>query len=270
MFDNVWVIILAAGKGKRLQSEEHELPKALRQVSGKPLIRYVLEQLDFIPPERTTIVIGYRGDQVRAELGDAYHYVVQEIIDGTAHAAEYAWPTLEGHNGPVMIVFCDMPLLTRETYQAVLRRHIETNPTQTLLAAQIMPPPPYGRLIRDPEGQLLDIIEEAVCTPEQRLIPEVNVGIQVLNSEDIWDILANIPFDTRKNPPERYITSAVRAMVGMNKRHIEVVYVHDLNETLGVNSEEDLELVERLTILQENTYNETTRNRQGGNPCLQK
>ena len=71
------VIILAAGKGKRLQSEAHELPKALRLARGKPLIGYVLDQLDFVAPKDIVIVVGYRKEQVIEAHGDQYTYAEQ-------------------------------------------------------------------------------------------------------------------------------------------------------------------------------------------------
>lgn len=239
------VIILAAGKGKRLESEAHELPKALRLACGKPLIGYVLEQLDFVAPEDIVIVVGYRKEQVIEALGDAYTYAEQLVLDGTAHATEYARPFLEGHEGPVMVLYCDMPLFSRKTYQTMLEAHVRSGADQTLLAAKLDPIPEYGRLIRDETGRLVDIVEDGSCTPEQKRINEVNVGIQVFNGSDMWQSLADIPFDTKKNPPERVLTSAVRVMVAAGKR-VEVARLEDGNEALGVNCEADLQRVEAI------------------------
>lgn len=237
------VIILAAGKGKRLESEAHELPKALRLACGKPLIRYVLEQLDFIAPEDIVIVVGYRKEQVIEALGSAYTYAEQLVLDGTAHAAEYARPCMEGFDGPVMILYCDMPLLSRKTYQTMLSAHVQSAADQTLLAAKLNPIPEYGRLIRDASGRLVNIVEEGSCTPDQKKINEVNVGIQVFNGKDMWESIASIPYDSKKNPPERVLTSAAGVMSREGKT-VQVVHLEDGNESLGVNSEVDLERVE--------------------------
>ncbi|MDR1599506.1 MAG: NTP transferase domain-containing protein [Oscillospiraceae bacterium] len=241
----VKVVILAAGKGKRLGSEMAELPKALRLLCGRPLIRHVLDHLPFIAPEDITVVVGYRKEQVVAELGPAYSYVEQEVLDGTARAAEYARPALEGFTGPVMVLYCDMPLLSAATYSGILRRHIETGADQTLLAGVIHPIPPYGRLIRDSGGRLVDIVEESSCTPEQKLIDEVNVGIQVFNGSDMWDGLARVPYETRRKPPERILTAAAGVYAAMGKR-VEVYRLRDNDEATGVNSMEDMAKAEGL------------------------
>ncbi|GHU70661.1 UDP-N-acetylglucosamine diphosphorylase [Clostridia bacterium] len=245
METQVKVVILAAGKGKRLQSETAELPKALRLACGRPLIRHVLDHLQFINSDDITIVVGYRKEQVMSQLGTAYHYVEQTVLDGTAHAAEYARPLLKGFNGPVMVLYCDMPLLSCMTYRGILEKHIESGADQTLLSGVIHPIPPYGRLIRDESGRLLDIVEESACTPAQKLIDEVNVGIQVFNGSDMWDALALIPFDPNRNPPERYLTAAAGVYARLGKR-TEVYRLLDNDEATGVNSMEDLAKAEAL------------------------
>ena len=241
MSDNInpKVIILAAGKGKRLMSESNELPKALRLACGKPLIRYVLEQINFVDPSDITIVVGYRKEQVMEELGGDYNYVEQLVLDGTAHAAEYARPALEGWTGPVIVLYCDMPLLSRETYKGILACHAATGADQTLLSGVIYPIPPYGRLIRDGDGRLTDIVEEAACTGEQKLIDEVNVGIQVFNAPLMWELLEQVPYDYNKNPPERYLTAAAGVYARAGK-YVEVYRLQDNAEATGVNTEEDL------------------------------
>ena len=239
------VVILAAGKGKRLQSEKHELPKALREALGKPLIKYVLDNLDFVDPSDIVIIVGYRKEQLMQELGPKYSYVEQLVVDGTAHAAEYAKDALSGYTGPVMVLYCDMPLLSRETYKGIIDKHITTGADQTLLSSVIHPIPPYGRLIRGADGRLIDIIEESMCTPEQKLIDEVNVGIQVFNAPEMWGMLAKVPYDTRKNPPERYLTAAAGVYAAAGKR-VEVYKLRDPNEARGVNTEEDLREAEEL------------------------
>ncbi len=234
-------IILAAGRGTRLESEAADLPKALRLANGRPLISYVLDNIDFLPPEDICIVIGYLGDKVRQALGPAYHYVEQDEQKGTAHATRCAKPVFGDYKGDIMVLYCDMPLLSRDTYQRMFNEHAEHGAANTLLAARIQPIPAFGRLIRDAQGELIRIVEDSACTPEEKRIDEVNVGIQVLDSQLMWEYLEKI--DNNNPKREYYLTGIIDPMVrdGL-KQH--VVHTARLEETWGVNTMEDLRMVE--------------------------
>ncbi len=230
-------IILAAGKGSRLQSEADAIPKALRQVNGKALIDYVLEGIDFVAPEDITIVIGFLGEKIQAYLGDRYHYAVQKEQNGTAHAMLCAEETASGFDGPVLCLYCDMPLLSRDTYYRIAKEHIDFNAKNTLLAAKVNPIPEFGRLVRDDKGELYDIVEHSACTPEQRLIDEVNVGVQVMQGDVMWDVLKKVKNDNPKK--EYYLTGVTKILHDMGcKQH--VVVTPDSHEYWGVNTREEL------------------------------
>ena len=234
-------IILAAGKGTRLKSEAADLPKALRLANGRPLIEYVLENIDFLPPEDICIVVGFLGDKVKEVLGPQYHYVEQAEQKGTAHATKYAKAVFGDVDGAIMVLYCDMPLLSRDTYMRMFAEHKAHGAANTLLAARIQPIPAFGRLIRDEAGELTHIVEDSACTPEQKLIDEVNVGIQVLDAQLMWRYLDLVTNDNPKH--EYYLTGIIEPMVrdGL-KQH--VVHTVRLEETWGVNNMEDLAMVE--------------------------
>lgn len=236
-------IILAAGKGTRLHSAEAEMPKALHDLRGRPLISYVLENLDFLQPKDIIIVVGFLGEKVKAALGDQYRYVEQQELNGTARATMCAEPLLADNTEPVLVCYCDMPFLRRETYKRMFRVHEETGAGNTVLSARIHPIPAYGRLIRDASGALVDIIEDSACTPEQKRIDEVNVGIQVLDGARMWDWLRQVNNENPKR--EYYLTGLVRVLheAGVKQATVEL---EDLTETAGVNSPEDLAAAERL------------------------
>lgn len=236
-------IILAAGKGSRLHSEEAEIPKALRLLRGKPLIRYVLENLNFLDPGDVTIVVGFLGERIRRELGDAYHYAVQAELNGTAQATLCAEESLRGYEGPVLVCYCDMPFLRRETYRHMFQVHQQTGSGNTLLSARVHPIPAFGRLIRDANGRLVDIVEDSACTPEQKRIDEVNVGIQVLDGARMWDWLRSVKNDNPKH--EYYLTSLVHVLAKEGVKQ-SVVTLEDLRETNGVNTLEDLRMAEKM------------------------
>lgn len=236
-------IILAAGKGTRLECEKADLPKAMRLLGGKPLIQYVLDNLDFLRPEDITIVVGFLGQKVIDALGPRYHYVWQKELNGTAMATLCAEPILKGNEEPVIVVYCDMPFLSRETYRMMFDVHEKTGSVNTLLAGRFQPIPDFGRFIRDENGALVDIIEHSACTPEQRLIDEVNVGIQVLDGARMWDWLREINNDNPKR--EYYLTGLVRVLYEKGLRQ-EVVTLRDEREAMGVNSMDDMKAAEAL------------------------
>lgn len=239
--ERVKAIILAAGKGSRLQCEKDEIPKALRMVGGKTLIEHVLAGIDFVKPEDITIVIGVMGQKIRDYLGEKYHYVWQHEQRGTAHAMLCAEETASGFSGPVLCLYCDMPLLSRDTYARMVEEHLATGAQNTLLAAKIHPIPAFGRLIRDEHGRLCDIVEQSACTEEQKLIDEVNVGIQVMQGDIMWDALKQVKNDNPKK--EYYLTGVVKVIHEMGLKNHAVVTA-DTPEYWGVNTMEELERVE--------------------------
>ena len=117
--NEVKAVVLAAGKGTRMQSEQCNLPKVLREACGKPLLHYVLSALDFIPRENTILVVGYQREKVM-DAFPGYPTAVQEPQMGTGHAVLCARPFLDGFDGTVLVCYGDMPLLRREVYEGLL------------------------------------------------------------------------------------------------------------------------------------------------------
>ena len=115
--DHLRAVVLAAGKGTRLQSEKSDLPKVMRRAAGRPLLGWVLEKINFISPDHTVIVVGYKADAVRSDIGEEYTYALQTEQLGTGHAVQMAMPALADFDGPVLICYGDMPLITKDTYR---------------------------------------------------------------------------------------------------------------------------------------------------------
>lgn len=237
-------IVLAAGKGSRLQSEAADLPKALRMLNERPLISYVLENLNFLREEDIAIVVGFLKEQVIETIGGKYRYVEQKPpLNGTAQATLCAEQLFEGVDEPILVCYCDMPFLSKETYKRMFEAHIKAGAGNTLLAGRPKETPPYGRLIRDEKGRLIDIVEDSAVTPEQRKIDVVNVGIQVLDGGKMWGWLREIDNDNPKQ--EYYLTGVVRVLAEKGVRQ-EVVMLHDETEMLGINTMEDLAIAEAI------------------------
>ncbi|MEG2571315.1 MAG: NTP transferase domain-containing protein, partial [Clostridia bacterium] len=196
-------IVLAAGMGKRLMSEQSDLPKVMRSVKGRSLLDYVLTNIDFIPKCDTTIVVGYKKESVIAAISDEYRIAVQDKQLGTGHAVASAASEFDGYNGNVIVLYGDMPMLKRSTYEALIARHIETGADCTLLTAISESSLAYGRIVRD-GGNICGIVEQKDCTPEQLAITELNVGVYVFKSALLFENLKKLKNNNAQG--EYYLT----------------------------------------------------------------
>jgi bifunctional UDP-N-acetylglucosamine pyrophosphorylase / glucosamine-1-phosphate N-acetyltransferase len=179
MGQDLTVVVLAAGEGKRLRSA---LPKPLHPLAGKPLLWHVLAAAAPLKADRTVVVVGNDADQVTAavegfQLGPV-RFAVQPTQRGTGDALAAALPLLEG-DGDVMVLYGDTPLLTPALLEGLLAGHRSAKATATLLTCTLDDPSGYGRVLRDPGGAVAGLVEHRDATPEQRAIREVNAGLYV-------------------------------------------------------------------------------------------
>lgn len=241
-FNKMKAIVLAAGKGKRLHSEEFNLPKVLREANGVPLIGHVLEHIDFIDKKDTVVVVGYMREKVEEYVGSEYKFSVQEQQLGTGHAVICAKDHFENYDGDVLILYGDMPLVKKQTYQAIIKKHQSSGADCTILTAIIDEPPAYGRIIRDANGNVSSIVEDKDCDAAQKKIKEVNVGIYVFNSKILFEGLKEIKNSNAQN--EYYLTDMPMILIEKGKK-VETYSVTNSNEIYGVNTVEDLEFCEK-------------------------
>ena len=240
--ENIKAVVLAAGKGTRLQTEGVDLPKVMREALGKPLLHYVLEGLGFINKEDITIVVGYKKEKV-TDYFSGYGFAIQAEQLGTGHAVMSAKEALDGYDGAVLVCCGDMPLITRETYEALVKTHFEEGNVCTMLTGTSAEKLPYGRVLRDENGAFLRIVEEKDCTPEQKKIDELNSGVYVFDAQKLLPALSRLKNNNSQG--EYYLTDVPYVLqaqgdkIGICKR--ELGY-----EIIGVNTVEQLNQVENL------------------------
>ena len=240
--ENIKAVVLAAGKGTRLQTEGVDLPKVMREALGKPLLHYVLEGLGFINKEDITIVVGYKKEKV-TDYFSGYGFAIQAEQLGTGHAVMSAKEALDGYDGAVLVCCGDMPLITRETYEALVKTHFEEGNVCTMLTGTSAEKLPYGRVLRDENGAFLRIVEEKDCTPEQKKIAELNSGVYVFDAQKLLPALSRLKNNNSQG--EYYLTDVPYVLqaqgdkIGICKR--ELGY-----EIIGVNTVEQLNQVENL------------------------
>ena len=235
-------LVLAAGKGTRLQTEGIDLPKVMRLAAGKRLLHYVLKGLDFLPPEDVILVVGWKKEAVLSAFS-RYPHVVQEQLNGTGGAVQYAAPLLEGFSGHLIVCCGDTPLMRRETFQALADTHLREGNACTLLSAVLPEGGNYGRILRDAAGSFRAIVEDKDCTPEQKQIREVNTGTYVFHVPELLSSLGKLRNDNAQG--ELYLTD-VPAFIKEAGGRVGLCDTCSPDEMLGVNTVEQLQEVEAI------------------------
>ena len=235
-------VILAAGKGTRLQTDGNTLPKVMRLAAGRPLLAHVLTALDFIPPEDCVIVVGYKKESV-IEAFPGYSFAVQEEQLGTGHAVMCAFSCLSDYDGSLLICCGDMPLIKKETYKALAETHASSGNACTILSGTSESGLPYGRILRDENGEFCGMVEDKDANDEQKKITELNSGVYIFDARALESVLSDLKINNAQK--EYYLTDAPLFIkqkgmkVGVCKR--ELGY-----EIIGVNTVEQLKLTEEL------------------------
>ncbi len=222
----LYVIVLAAGEGKRMRSER---PKVLLPLAGRPLLAYVLDCARTLDPMSINVVYGHRGEAVRSTFSSAQdvHWVHQAVQRGTGHAVHLALEDVP-EQARVLVLYGDVPLLRPE----VLRRLVDAHAPLVLLAAEVLDPTGYGRVVRDGLGQVRAVIEERDADAEQCGIHWVNTGILAADARRLRVWAANVRDSNAQH--EFYLTDifAQAAEEGVPGLCIEAP---DAREVLGAN-----------------------------------
>ena len=232
-------VILAAGKGTRMRSDE---AKVLFPLYGRPVIDHVLDAVDAVDFERTLAVVGFCHRQVREALnGRGVEFVLQEPQLGTGHALQCAAPDLAGTKGAVAVLAGDAPLIQSATLARLLSRHHQTKATVTILTARMPDPSGYGRVVRNDHGSIVSIVEDKDCSAEEREIDEVNSSIYVFDYPFLARALPRL--ENQNQQGEYYLTDTVTMAFESGDR-VEGVAVLDYREISGINTPEQLEQIE--------------------------
>lgn len=233
-------IVLAAGKGTRMKSE---LPKVLVPVCGRPMVRFVIEALRAAGARRIVVVVGYRAELVRSELAGAagVEFADQTEQLGTGHAVMMCRAALAEHDGPVVVVAGDSPMLQGDSVRALLNEYEGSGAACLLGTVKRDDPHGYGRIVRDESGAFSSIVEEKDATPEQRAIQEINVSTYVFDAQQLLWALDQLRADNSQR--EYYITDCPAILLKAGKR-VEALPVLKACEALSINSVEELTRVE--------------------------
>ena len=233
---NLNIVILAAGKGTRMQSV---MPKVLHRLAGKPLIAHVIKAAKQLSPSKMVVVYGYGGDALpKAFAQEDIAWVEQKEQLGTGHAVLQAVPHLD-EEGVTLILLGDVPLLNQQSCLSLL----EKTDALGLLTVTKQNPAGYGRIVRNAQQQILAIVEHKDATEVERAITEVNTGIIAVNNKNLKAWLSKL---SNNNAQGEYYLTDIMAMAVNDGLNVAAEITHDEASVEGVNSKSDLANLERV------------------------
>jgi bifunctional UDP-N-acetylglucosamine pyrophosphorylase/glucosamine-1-phosphate N-acetyltransferase len=241
-------IILAAGKGKRMNSESAGLPKVVHTVAGQPMVRWVVQAVRAVGADPIVLVVGHGSEAVQALFrGDDHDidYALQQEQLGTGHAALCAAPALEARDfrGDVVVLAGDGPLIRPGTIEAMVQRHRATHAAATLATSIIPDPAGYGRIVRSRSGHFQAIVEHRNCTEAQRQIHEIYPSYACFDAAQLFEALRSLTPDRVSG--EYYLTE-VPAQLKARGRRVEIVEAVPPEDVLSINTPQQLEEVDAI------------------------
>jgi bifunctional UDP-N-acetylglucosamine pyrophosphorylase/glucosamine-1-phosphate N-acetyltransferase len=237
-------IVLAAGEGTRMRSST---PKVLHPLCGRPMLLHVLDALVALPLERIVVVVGHRAEDVTKTLQEQLtgcevpiEFVEQRRQRGTGDAASVALTAfaddLDGEDD-LFVVMGDVPLLRAETLAALATEHRVTDAAASLLTARVADPTGYGRIVRDEQGRVARIVEQADARPDELAIDEINPSIYCFRRGLLAPALRRLSPENAQG--EYYLTDVIDVL--RQAGHAVVgIETDDPMEALGVNDRAQL------------------------------
>ena len=248
------IVILAAGQGKRMKSA---LPKVLQTLGGKPLLQHVLVTALSLQNKQTKtgpiVVVGHGAADVKEFLANVSKVdsgvskvstVLQAEQKGTGHALLQALPKLDVQE-PTLVLYGDVPLISKKTLSKLSKLADGVRGQDSalaLLTQNLANPTGYGRIVRDADGSVMEIVEEKDASAAQKALQEINTGIMVLPTNALKKWLKAL---RASNVQGEYYLTDVIAMAVKDSVPIRTTQADDEFETIGINSRDQLASLER-------------------------
>jgi bifunctional UDP-N-acetylglucosamine pyrophosphorylase / glucosamine-1-phosphate N-acetyltransferase len=239
------VIILAAGEGTRMRTGT---PKMLNEVCGRTMLGHVVAAARELSPQRLILVVSDLDGQVAAyarEHCPEATLVLQERRGswGTGHAVRAVIEHVGSIDGTVVVLFSDTPMLRGATLVSLVEAHEAAGAAVTVLTATAPDPTGYGRILRDEDGQVSGIVEEADATDEQRTVTEISSGMFAFDGELLADAVKRVPAAAATG--EEYLTE-VPAILRADGHLVGSAFCPDFDEIQGVNNQAQLASARRV------------------------
>jgi bifunctional UDP-N-acetylglucosamine pyrophosphorylase/glucosamine-1-phosphate N-acetyltransferase len=233
------VVILAAGKSTRMKSY---LTKTMHTLSGKPLVKWCIDSVSVLKPDKVVLVLGHDAKVIEESLSESnVEIVYQKEQLGSAHALMQSEKVLKNYKGNVLVMSADTPLVRSSTLLSLVDNNMKTGASVTVLIAKVENPFGYGRIIKKSET-LERIVEENDATLTEKQIKEVNSGIYCFD-EYLWVALSKVKLNRVKK--EYYLTDTVTIVKNLGKK-VSMITAKDSCEIKGINNREELAQAENI------------------------
>ncbi len=222
--------------------------KVMFELSGKPMIHYVVDLASRLGAGRIIVVVGFQKESVMQYLRTTHpsaEFVTQEPQLGTGHAVLQAESALKNFSGHVLVLSGDVPLLTKETIDEMDQLHQSRKAVATILTAEVEDPTGYGRIIRNSKGSVEKIVEHRDASPEELRVKEINSGIYLFQKKALYDGLNHI---TPHNVQQEYYLTDVFEYFWKHHSTVDAFKAPHVDEIQGVNTQEQLD--QSLRILE--------------------
>ncbi len=234
------VVILAAGKGTRMRSDQ---PKVMHTVLGLPMINWIINTTASLQPDKTVVVTGEGMDDLVTAIAP-HDYVIQQTQLGTGDALKAAMPALKGFVGDLLVVLGDMPFLNPASLERLIAaRNLDTQTGISVLGAQVDNPFGYGRLLVGDDDTLLAIREEKDASDEEKQVNIVNTGAFCLDSRRAERWLLNV---TNNNSQGEYYITDLPEVAAKDNMKTRIALVEDPREVCGCNTRFELVALEEM------------------------
>ncbi len=245
-------IILAAGMGKRMQSD---LPKVLHPVGKppRPMVCAVVDACREAGCRRIVLVIGHKAELVRQAMAATYgidhdiEFALQAEQLGTGHAVMAARDLFgreaSSPGNEVFVLAGDGPLIRPMTLRQMLDTHRAARAGATIATSVIADPTGYGRIFRGSDNRFRAIVEHKNCTPEQLAIREVYPSYAVFDAQKLFALLPDVPRNAVGG--EYYLTDVYELMLDRGVG-VEVVQAVPPEDVLSINTPEQLAEVDAI------------------------
>ncbi|MFM7356048.1 MAG: bifunctional N-acetylglucosamine-1-phosphate uridyltransferase/glucosamine-1-phosphate acetyltransferase, partial [Actinomycetota bacterium] len=213
--------------------------KVLHEIAGRSLIAHVIKAIESLAAKELRVVVGADKEDVIQHLNQISpnaKTIHQEVRGGTGHAVKIA---LAGNNpsGTVLVCAGDTPLLTGATLRELLKHHVSTGASATVLSANLPNPSGYGRVLREASGELAEIVEEKDATEIQKQTSEISSGVYIFAVADLVAALGKVGKNNAQK--EEYLTDVIGILKSEGKK-VVAFETPDFTEILGINDRSQL------------------------------